>query len=169
MRPMVIFCVVFLLIGIEFVHSEDGDINFAGEWILDLDKSEIPEGRGGRRGRAATKLVVIHEENKLDVESTGTNRDGEERIRKATYTLDGKECENDMYNTTSKSTAKWSEDTKSLEINTEATFSRNGEDFTINMKNTWSMENGNLIIDSIRSSSRGERASKLLYVKADAE
>ena len=169
MRLITLLSVVVLLAMIGIVFAEDGEISFAGEWILDLDKSEIPEGRGGRRGRAATKLSITQEENRLTVESTGTNRDGEERIRKATYTLDGKECENDMYNTTSKSTAKWSEDTKSLEINTEATFSRNGEDFTINMKNTWSMENGNLIIDSIRSSSRGERESKLLYVKADAE
>ena len=167
MRSTLLFIVVFLLFGIGFVFAEDSDLNFAGEWILDMDKSEIPEGRGGRRGRAATKIVITQEENKLVVESTSTNRDGEERIIQATYTLDDKECENEMYNTTSKSTAEWSADKKSLEINTEATFSRNGEDFKINMKNTWSLENSNLSINSVRSSSRGDRESKLVYVKAD--
>ena len=168
MRITLLFIVVFLFLSVEFIFAEDGNIDFAGEWILDMEKSEIPEGRSGRGGRAATKLSVGQEENILNVESTSTNRDGEERIIKATYTLDGKECENELYNTTSKSTAEWSEDKKSLVINTEATFSRNGEEFNIKMKNTWSLENGNLIIDSFRSTPRGERESKLVYKKADA-
>jgi hypothetical protein len=166
LRLITLFSAVVLLISIGFVFAEDGEINFAGEWNLDKNKSEIPSGRGVR---AVTKMVVVHEENKLVVESTSTNRDGEERIIKATYTLDGKECENEMYNTTSKSTAEWSEDGNSLEINTEATFSRNGEAFTVKMKNTWSLENGNLLIDSFRSSSRGDRESKLVYGKTDAK
>jgi len=169
MRLMTLFSVVVLLFGIGFVFAEDDEIDFSGEWILDLEKSEIPEGRGGRRGRAAMKMVVMQEENKLVVESTSTNRDGEERVRKANYTLDGKEWENEMYRTTRKSTAEWSEDGKSLEINTKATFSRDGEDFTVNMKNTWSLDNGNLIIDSFRSTPRGDRESKLVYQKVEAK
>jgi hypothetical protein len=169
MRSITFFSVVILLFGAGFVFAEDGELNFAGEWTLDREKSEIPEGRGGRRGRAATKMIVTQEENKLVVESTSTNRDGEERIIKATYTLDGKECENEMYNTTSKSTAEWSEDGKSLEINTEAIFSRNGQEFNVKVDSRWSQESGNIIIESTRTTSRGERKSKLLYVKADTK
>jgi len=169
MRITSLFCMVIMFISISFVFAEDGEISFAGEWILDMDKSEIPESNSGRRGRAATKLIVEQGENRLVVESTSTNRDGEERVQKATYTLDGKVCENEMYNTTSKSTAEWSEDRKSLKINTEATFSRNGEEFKISMKNTWSLDNGDLKIDSFRSTPRGDRESKLVYKKSDAK
>jgi hypothetical protein len=73
------------------LFAEDEKVNFSGEWMLDAEKSEISESRGGRRGRATTKIVVLQEENKLTVESTGTNRDGEERTRKANYTLDGED------------------------------------------------------------------------------
>jgi hypothetical protein len=48
MRLMILLSIGFLLIGADFVLAEDGDINFSGEWILDADKSEIPEGRVGR-------------------------------------------------------------------------------------------------------------------------
>ena len=88
MRITVVSAII-LLCSIGFVSAEDGEINFAGEWILDAEKSEIPEGRGGRRGWAATKMVITQEENKLVVESSRTNRNGEERVIKATYTLDG--------------------------------------------------------------------------------
>ena len=167
MRSFVLFCTVFLLSNIGLLFAQDNKPNFAGEWNLDREKSELPSGRGGRS--MAAKMVIAQEKNKLVVKSTTTNRDGEERIITATYTLDGKECENEMYNTTSKSTAEWSEDGKTLEINTEATFSRNGQDYNMKMKNIWSLEKGNLILDSTRSSSRGESKSKLLYVKADTK
>ena len=62
MRLITLFSIVLLLIGADFVFAEDGKINFAGEWILDREKSEIPEGRGGRRGRAATKMIITQEE-----------------------------------------------------------------------------------------------------------
>jgi hypothetical protein len=168
MRSAVLFSIIFLLFEIGLTFAQDKKPNFAGEWNLDREKSELPSGRGGGRSTVA-KMVVTQETNKLIVESTSTNRNGEEVTISATYTLDGKECENEMYNTTSKSTAEWSKDGKSLEINTEATFSRNGQNFTFNMKNIWSLENGDLIIDSTRSSSRGERKSKLHYVKADSK
>jgi len=158
------FCIIFLLFEIGLTFAQDKKPNFAGEWNLDREKSELPEGRGG--GMMASKMVITQEENKLVVESTRTNRDGEAITISATYTLDGKECENKANNMTSKSTAVWSKDGKSLEINTEATYSRNGQNFTMTDKSTWSMESGNLLIDSTRTSSRGDRKSKLVYTKA---
>jgi hypothetical protein len=164
MRSSVLFCTVFLLSNIGFLLAQDKKPNFAGEWNLDREKSELPSGRGG--GMMASKMVITQEENKLVVESTRTNRDGEETMSSATYTLDGKESENKTNNMTSKSTAMWSKDGKSLEINTEATFSRNGQDFTMTEKDIWSMGNGNIMIDATRTSSRGDRKSKLVYTKA---
>jgi hypothetical protein len=167
MRSSVLFCIIFLLFEIGVIFAQDKKPNFAGEWNLDRDKSELGGGGGGRGGgMMAAKMVVTQEANKLVVESTRTNRDGEEMTVSATYTLDGKECENNANNRTSKSTAVWSKDGKSLEINTATTFSRNGQSFTMNEKSIWSLDSGNLMINATRSSQRGDRTSKLVYTKA---
>ena len=166
MRSSVLFCIIFLLFEIGLVFAQDSKPNFAGEWNLDRDKSELGGSGGGRGGgMMAGKMVVTQEANKLVVESTRTNRNGDEMTISATYTLDGKECENNANNRTSKSTAVWSKDGKSLEINTTTTFSRNGQDFTMTEKNIWSLDSGNLVIDATRTSQRGDRTSKLVYTK----
>lgn len=170
MRLITLIIIFVLLVGVGFAFTQDGKINFAGEWIFNKDKSELSGGPGGRRGgRAATKLVVQQEENKLVVESFRTNRDGEEMSTIAIYTLDGEECENEMFNNISLSIAEWSEDGKSLEIFTEMNFSRNDREFTMETETTWSLKDGELILKSIRSTPRGDMESMMVYKKEDVK
>jgi len=170
MRLISLFIIFVLLASTGLVIAQDGKVNFAGEWTFDKDKSELPSGRSGRRGRmAATKMVVKQEQNKLIVESFRTNRDGEETSSTATYTLDGEECKNETMNRISISTAEWSDDGKSLEIFSEMNFSRNGREFTMESETTWSLKDGNLILESMRSTPRGDMESKMVYKKAEAK
>src|SRR4030042_7153316 len=109
---------VLILAGIAFAQSK---VNFAGNWTLNTEKSQLGDG-GGRRFRAASKMVVAQEENKLSVESFRTNRDGEEVSTTYTYTLDGNKCENGSENRKMVSTVTWAKDGQSLTIASPATF-----------------------------------------------
>ncbi|MBN2355765.1 hypothetical protein JXO59_06605 [candidate division KSB1 bacterium] len=164
MRIIVSLVVAALMISVLLSFAQDTAVNFSGIWILDKDKSEMGEG-GGRRGRgmAATKMIITQEKNKLIVESFRTNRNGEEISSTATYTLDGKKCENAMGNRTGVSTVEWSEDGKSLIIQSEMTFSRNDQEFTVQSEATWSLQKEELMIETTRSTSMGERTSKAVY------
>lgn len=161
------FCItVFYLIFTCLLIAQDKEINFSGEWILNADKSELGSGRGGRRGgMAALKMIVKHEKNKLSVESFRKNRDGEEVSSVANYTLDGEECTNEAFNRTSVSNAEWSEDEKSLIIFTEMTFSRGGQERTIESETSWFFEKDELILKTNRSTPRGEMKIKAVYTQ----
>lgn len=111
------------------------------------------------------KMVVTQEGNKLTVVSFRKNRNGEEVSITANYTLDGKKCKNTFADRTSVSTAEWSKDGKSLIIHTEMTFGRDDRQFTMHSQATWSLEKGELVIETTRSTPMGERTSKAVYKK----
>ncbi len=81
--------------------------------------------------------------------------------------MDGEDCENETFNRTSVSTAERSDDEKSLIIFTEMTFSRGDQDFTMDSETTWSLEENELILETERSTPRGEMTSKSIYKRAD--
>ena len=168
MRMFIFLKIAILLILINVTIAQETQIDFSGEWILDADKSELGERGGGRRGgMAPTKLIVQQEENKLVVESFRKNREGEEVSVTANYTLDGEECENEIFNRTSISTAEWSEDGSSLLILTEMTFTRGDQEFTMEAETSWMIEDSLLILESSRSTPRGDMTMKAVYYKAD--
>lgn len=164
MRFLTLCMVVVLLLGAVAVMAQDAKVNFSGEWVLNTDKSEMGEGRG--RGRGASKMVVIQEGNKLVKESYRQNRDGEEVKTESAYTLDGKECENEIRSGTAISCAEWSKDGKTLTIETESSMSRGDQEFTMESTEEWSLKDNALIIERTMSSPMGERESTMVYDKA---
>jgi len=167
MRVLALLTIVLLLLSSTILLADEEKVNFSGEWTLNKDKSDFGDSGGRRRGRAATKLVIEQQDNKLVVESFRQNRDGEEVSRKLTFTLDGKKNKNDMNFGEQVATAKWSKDGKTLTIESTITMSRGDRDITIESTDNWSLDGDVLTIGSTRTTPRGERKSKAVYNKVD--
>ncbi len=167
MKRFIIIPFSLLLFIVLLASAQSEKTNFSGTWILDASKSDMGDagsGRGGRgMGFAPTKMVVTQEKNKLTVVSFRKNRNGEETSITANYTLDDKKCKNTIGDRTSVSTAEWSEDGKSLIIRSEMTFGRDDREFTMHSEANWSLEEGELVIETTRSTPMGERTTKAVY------
>ena len=102
------------------IHAQAGKANFSGTWVMNAEKSILPQsGDGPRMGSG--NLTVTQEANLLT--QTRIGQDGTARITK--YTLDEKESLNTTRGGESKSTAKWSVDGKTLTIVTKSTYEGN--------------------------------------------
>ncbi len=168
MRYLVLFISVVLLFSASVLSAQESPVNFTGEWVLNEDKSDLGGGTSGRgRRMIVSKMVVEQKDNKLVVEAFRTNRDGEEVSTASTYTLDGKECTNTTEFSTSVSVAEWSEDGKTLTISSTITFSRSGQEYTMESTGIWSLDKQTLSVETTRSTSRGERTSKGVYDKSE--
>ena len=162
-----VFCrllaLFFLVSGIIFAQKKSADFN--GTWLFEKNKSEMPASRRGR-AMAMVKIIVKQEQNKLTVESFHLNREGKEDSSSASYTLEGKECENGSKNRHSVSTAEWADDGRTLEIFTETHMSRGDREFTMESEAFWSIIDGMLCQKITRSTPMGDRTVKLFYKKA---
>ncbi|MBN1998493.1 hypothetical protein JW935_13125 [candidate division KSB1 bacterium] len=166
MKNWTIFVVVLVMAGLGNLCSVEkvAAVDFSGEWTFNESESEA--GEGGRGPRASAALNVTQTKEKINIKRTSVNRDGEEMVREEEITLDGKENEVPGWRDNVRIvTAKWSDDGKSLTFTSESTFSREGEEFTMTSTEVWSLDGDNLVIDSKRSSPRGDRESKLVYNK----
>ncbi|MBN1480288.1 hypothetical protein EH223_20070 [candidate division KSB1 bacterium] len=155
MRNSMLFLLILVLSATVFAAD------FSGTWILNREKSELGEGRGGRM--AAAQMVVVQAENTLKIERTVTGRDGEERVMTEEMTLDGKETKTSGERGETINTAKMETDV--LTINTVRKFERNGETFEMTSEQKWTMEGDMLVVNSKTESSRGTRELKLVYDK----
>ncbi len=139
--------------------------DFSGTWTLNEEKSEIGEGRF----RPTATLEVNQDKMNLTVVRTRIGRDGEERKRESVYSLDGKETTFEGERRTTVSTAHWSEDGKTLKIESKSSWTREGETFESKVVETWMLGDGGktLSIQSISSSSRGEFSTDLVYDRSE--
>lgn len=154
---------VLIATGMLSSNSFAANPDFSGKWKLDEGKSEIGEGRF----RPSMTMEVKQDKSTINVVRVRTGRNGEERRMESEYSLDGKETTEGGDNRTVVSTAKWSDDGKSLVIHSRRSFSRQGQTFEMETDETWTTGEGGktLIIQSKTSSSRGEREAKLVYNK----
>jgi hypothetical protein len=161
--------------------SLTAQVNFSGSWNLNPEKSEFggrggpggggPGGGGGAPGgrMGGSPMVVTQAGNNLSVERTMRGFGGGEETTIVTkYTLDGKPTENTrtspMGDMTSKSTATWSADKKSLTIVTTMDFDGNEMKTT----ETWNLsaDGKSLSIESVRPGfDGGEMKSTMVYDK----
>ena len=113
----------------------------------------------------AKKLNIIQGENSITMEKIFNSMDGDERKITDTYTLDGKESVNPIFNTTKKSIAGWSADSKSLKVSSVTVFNLNGEANEIKTVEEYSLgdDGKTLIIEVSTKSPRGERQATLVY------
>jgi hypothetical protein len=150
---------------ISTVSFSQGAANFSGSWSFNESKSNL--GEGGFR-MMSQKVIITQDEKSFKLERTFKNQDGEDMKIDETYTLDGKESVNPVFNTTKKSTATWSADKKSLTVASVMVFDMNGEQMEIKTVEIYKLGDGDktLTIDSQSTSSRGERKALLVYDKS---
>ena len=129
--------------------------DFSGTWAFNESKSNFGESQFRF---AASLMVITQDAGNLNVESTLQGRDSGEINISARYTLDGKESENLMFNSTRKSTVTWSEDKSSLTIASTMKFDMQGETREMKSTETWKLSEGGklLLIESVRPGRDGE-------------
>jgi hypothetical protein len=140
-----------------------GAANFSGSWSFNESKSNMGEGFR----MFSQKLTITQDEKSFKLERSFTGQDGEERKTTETYTLDGKESVNPVFNTSKKSTANLAADKKSLTVSSVMVFEMNGEKNEIKTLEVYKLSDGDktLSIDSQSTSSMGERKATLVYDK----
>lgn len=157
-----LFVALSLLIsGVSFAQSA---ANFSGSWAFNESKSNL--GEGGFR-MISQKLTITQNDKSFSLERSFTGQDGTERKISETYTLDGKESVNPVFNTSKKSTATWAGDKKSLTVSSVMVFEMNGEKNEIKTVEVYKLADADktLSIDSQSTSSMGERKTTLVYDK----
>jgi hypothetical protein len=139
-------------------------VNFTGTWAFNESKSNF----GNSQFRfAATAMTVVQNGNDMTVESTMPSRDGGDMKTNDKYTLDGKVCENPMFNSVRKSTLTWSEDKSSLTIASVMNFERDGQSQDFKITAIWKLaEDGKvLLIESTFPSPDGDIKTTVAYDK----
>lgn len=138
--------------------------NFAGDWKLDESKSEL----GEFGGRAARALKAVQNDGDITISRTTPGfGGGDPMTTTVTLTFDGKEVESEGFGGSKrKSTAKWSEDGKSLTINTTMIFDRDGQTMEFKSTEVWTLTaDGLLSVATTSSSPRGDSSTKAVYTK----
>jgi hypothetical protein len=124
--------------------------DFSGVWTPDATAAApAGGGGGGGRGMAPAPMSVTHKGDTLTIERTM----GDNKVT-STYKLDGTESVNKVMGrggeVETKSTAKW--DGAKLTITTKQA----APDGTVRESTqTWSLEGGNLVVDSTRTGREG--------------
>ena len=158
-----LFIVTFFSFSMETLAGEKKS-DFSGQWTLNREKSEPQEGG---QSMAAQRLTVTQEGNNLSIERLAVGRSGEESKTTEKLTLDGKEYENVMLENPRKTSANWSEDSKSLTITTLISFWSGGNENIATIVEFWELsEDGkSLSIESSSESPWGERKDTYIYDK----
>ena len=155
---------ILVFISPVMTNAQGGKVNFAGNWVLNAEKSTQPQGGGGRMGGG--NFVATQEANILTVVRTRTGQDGQPTTVTMKYTLDGKESINTSPRGDSKSVATWSADGKTLNISTSRTMDMNGETRVMKSTEAWTLTDANtLTVLSTRQGPDGEVKSTMVYDK----
>ena len=130
--------------------------NFSGDWKLNVSKSSF----GQMPAPSGMTNKITHEDPKLTSHVKQSSERGDFEFD-STYTTDGKECSNDMFDNPVKSTLKWDGDT--LLIDAKGKFGDN--EFT--MQDKWTLSDDGKTLTIIRhfKSSMGEDDHKLVLEK----
>lgn len=138
--------------------------NFSGSWTLNEGKSEL-----GNFGRfAARKIKIEQKDDAITIAKTSPSFNGDDVTNTETLTFDGKTSESTVFGTSKrKSTAKWSDDGKTLTVNYTMIFDRNGQTFEVSGTETWTLadEGKSLSLQTVSTSQQGERNTKAIYDK----
>jgi len=132
-------------------------VNFSGEWKLNEDKSEL----GYEFSLAPATMTLEHTKKTLD-QTNVSEWDGQEVESKLHFTLKGEVCENPGFEeSVTKSTAVFDKKTKTIKIVTDGTVQ--GMDYTLTQ--TYSLNEGNLIVESEAASDMGEMEETFVFDK----
>lgn len=135
----------------------------SGEWKLDEKKSEL-----GEFARAATSIKTDQKENAITITKvTPGFNGGDPMTNTITLPFDGKVVESEGFRGSKrKSTAKWSDDGKTLVVNSTMSFERDGQTSEFKSTESWSItKDGQLSVFTNSNSPRGESTVKAIYTK----
>ncbi|MEO7767900.1 MAG: hypothetical protein ABIS01_10750 [Ferruginibacter sp.] len=138
--------------------------SFNGDWKLDESKSEL----GEFGGRVARSVKAEQKDDAITVTRVTPGFNGGDPVTSTVkLTFDGKVVESEGFGGSKrKSTAKWSDDGKTLVVNSTTIFERDGQSFEIKSVENWSITKDSLLSVVINStSSRGESTVKAVYTK----
>jgi len=131
--------------------------DFKGSWTLNNKKSKL----NAEFSFAPKEVIITQTGNDFTVEKHSSFQ-GQDFVTNDTLTLDGAECINTGFqDSQKKSTCNWSGDKTSLKI--VSTISIGDGDMTIN--EIYKMDDGNLVIESLTSSSYGDLNETMVYDK----
>jgi len=138
--------------------------NFSGSWKLNESKSEL-----GQFAQFAVRTIKADQkEESITVTRTSPSFNGDEMTISETLSYDGKETETTVLeNSKRKSTAKWSDDGKTLNVNYVLLLEFNGQSMEIKGTEAWTLSDDgkNLTVQINSSSPQGEFSSKAVYDK----
>lgn len=167
MRNFLFLCAL-LALSLTSLAAQTKPTNFAGDWSLDLKKSELPQMMQGIEGMT---MNVAQDEKSLKTTSvtTGGRREGGAGGGQTlTYSLDGKETTAEMggrFGGAATLKASWEKDGK-LNLNSVRKANFQGNEFTITTKETWEMtSDGALKITRVSDTPRGQMSSTLYFIK----
>ena len=160
----------FMLLAILMTVCSSLSVNaqrasFSGNWKLDESKSEL--GEFGSRV-AALSVKADQKDDAITVTKTTPGFNGGDPMTTTlTLTYDGKVAESEGFGGAKrKSTAKWSDDGKTLTISSNMVLERDGGSFEIKSTENWTLtKDGWLSIVTNSSSPRGEMTIKAVYTK----
>lgn len=159
-----LFLVAFLMTSF-VTDAAAKKVKFSGEWTLNEGKSYVAEYG---ESMAVTKMVITQKGKKLTIEKFGTSQEGEEYNYTEMYTLDGKECENTIFETTKKkSTVNWSDDKQSITITSTIWFEFDGNELEVTTIEIFKFtEDGDFLsVNQNVSTDYGDLENTLIYDK----
>jgi len=149
---------LFVIVMALATMAASAQANFSGSWKLNSSKSELND----QWSMAPKSIDIKQSGNELGVDKHVSFQNNDMTISDK-FTLDGKECINQGWgDTDKKSTVNWSDNKKSLVINTSISMRDGG---TMTIKETYSMDGDALVLDSHASSSYGDVEEHMVYDK----
>ena len=149
---------LFVIVMALATMAASAQANFSGSWKLNSSKSELND----QWSMAPKSIDIKQSGNELGVDKHVSFQNNDMTISDK-FTLDGKECINQGWgDTEKKSTVNWSDNKKSLVINTSISMRDGG---TMTIKETYSMDGAALVLDSHASSSYGDVEEHMVYDK----
>jgi len=132
--------------------------DFSGSWKLNTEKSKL----NAEFSFAPKEVIITQAGNDFTVEKHSSFQD-QEYVTNDKLTLDGKECINAGFmDTQKKSTCVWSDDKTSLKIVSKMSVGDGGE---MTITEVYKMNENNMVIESLASSSYGELNETMIYDK----
>ena len=138
-NSLVCISVLFMLL----TASASEQVDFSGEWVFDRGQSEY--GPGGDRFVPIT-LKIIQNDTLITVVRTYQREHENDFVDTLSFTFDGADNHSNFLNSPRIITAHWSNDNKSLIINTKIIVSRDGQNDELFLRDIWTLvENGVLL------------------------
>ena len=116
------------------ILSCKGKVDFSGEWTLDRQKTDLTGNN-----LFLVKFTVAQKENTLKTARTYENEYGEQYPFDEPLTLDGKKYKIIIYDMPRTTSARWSEDKKSLMVDSHIVFKTDYGDVEIESTETWNL------------------------------